>query len=588
MSQTPKQVADAILATLAQTAPGLSCAVGTPERKIIDACAQTIAAAYISQYLTGGMLDINTNSGLELEQFVGIFGFGRLQGQPARGTVTLTVTTPAVTDMPVKLGTQFYTTTGLAGQTSTLYYASTQAVVLPAQSYSVSVPVQCTSVGSNGNVPPDSITSQAAALGAATVTNLTAMTGGVDVETDAALRQRFMDTLLRNISGTEDWYLNVAFQNKNINRAAVYGPAHLFATQVKVQSSTTVLPSLSDVKYVWPGMTSCFKNLGQANETFYAEGEARDYTLTWPNFNRINTGTLVVNDIVDLEFQYTPTCSRNDPVNGITNKIDVFIDGTTPFNVTETTTILENPKLGAPGHPELATANFVRVGEVATGATANNRFTRLGSVPVIAFPSTLTVGTTVYTRGTHYHLLQGTTLNRGSRLEVAGIEWESTGPASGTQLVLNYTYNQTPEILDAVYGASKQIGTDVLTHQADYQYIVVCLTVEYDRTYSIPAVDAAITSRLQLYFQNLGFGASIKLSNLGSAVQQVLGVVDVHVTTSAEATAVGVGTPYGLRMYDNEGDTAMVGGAPQTADFKLLDNQLAIYSDKIILRAPTT
>jgi hypothetical protein len=302
-----------------------------------------------------------------------------------------------------------------------------------------------------------------------------------------------------------------------------------------------------------------------------------------PVFTRVSTGALTVGNIVDLEFQYTPACSRNDPVNGVTNKVDVYVDGSAPFAVTESTVVTSQTLSSSSGNL-LYTGKFERVAEAGT-PLSTNRFTRLGSVPVINFPDTITVGATVYTRGTHYHVLRGTTILRGSRLEVAGIEWEASGPANGTALTLNYTYNQAPQLLDAVYGASKQIGTDVLTHQADYQYITTCLTVEYDRTYSVSTVNTAITNRLQLYYQNLGFGASIKLSNIASAVQQVFGVVDVHVTTSAEAAAASLST-HGLRVFDNSDDLSPAFVADD--DFKLLDNQLAIYQSQIILRAPTT
>src|ERR1700756_4912833 len=89
---SPDVISSSILATLSQTAPQLSCAVGTPERHIVDACATQIAASYVSQYLTGGMMDINTKSGLELDQYVGTFGFGRLQGAAATGVITVTLT----------------------------------------------------------------------------------------------------------------------------------------------------------------------------------------------------------------------------------------------------------------------------------------------------------------------------------------------------------------------------------------------------------------------------------------------------------------------------------------------------------------
>jgi uncharacterized phage protein gp47/JayE len=579
MSQSPAQIAAAILATMAQTAPSLSLATGTPERQIVDAVSTQIAAGMISQYQTGGMLDINTKAGLELDQFVGIFGFGRLQGAAAKGTITMTLSNASASVMNIPQNSQYYTTAGLAGSTTTLYFSSLQAVTIPAGQFTCSIPAQCTTVGTAGNVPPDSITSQSAALGASTVTNLQAFTGGTNVETDAALRQRFMDTLLRNIAGTSDWYINMALQNNSVSRVAVYGPISLYRTQLAVPESTLTLPVTADVKYVWPGQTSCFQNLGQSDEVFYSPTD--DYSVSSgasPVFTTAPAGALstLTGEIVDLEFQYTPACSRNDPANGIKNKVDLFVDGSAPFMVTETT-VVTSQTLSSSSANAFFTGNFKRVGDTGS-PSASNRFMRLGSVPIIDFPTSITVADVVYTQGTNYHLLSGTTTVRGSQQEVAGIEWESSGPANGTQLTLNYTYNQVPQLLDAVLSGSKQICTDVLAHVADYQYVTTCLTVEYSRNYAISTVNTAIVSRLQIFYQTLGFGAPIILSQLVAAVQQVLGVNEVHVTTSSENAT------YGLQVFNSSNDVTPA--ATNTTDFVLKDNQIAVYKSVVTLQAP--
>jgi uncharacterized phage protein gp47/JayE len=581
VSQSPNQVASAIMATIGQTVPELSCAIGTPERGIVDACAQQISAAFISQYTTGGMMDINQKSGLELDQWVGQFSFGRLQGSYAEGEITLTVNNVAAATLNIPLGSQFYTTPGLAGQNQTLYFASTQSVTLPAGQYTCTVPVKCTTVGTAGNVPPDSITSQSAALGASTVTNLAAMTGGTNTETDAQLRQRFQDTFLRNISGTRDWYINLALQNNNVARVVAYGPVSLYKTQLAVPASSYTLPVGADVKYVWPNGASCFTGIATSSETFYSP--INDFNLSsgaGPIFTTVSSGALASQTglIVDLEFQYTTACSRNDPANGITNKIDVFSDGSAPFRVTETC-VVPNQLLSSSSSSPFYTGNFVRVHDTGT-PQPTNYFMRLGSVPVLNFPTSITVGSVVYTQGTHYHLLQGTTSLKGSQYEVAGIEWEASGgPAVGTQMTLSYSYNQLPQLLDATMGASKQICTDVLNHQANYQYITTCLSVEYSRNYAITTVNTAIASRLQIFYQGLSFGSAVILSQLVAAVQQVLGVNGVHVTTSAEN-----GTTYGVRVFNNSTDT--VPAHVYTNDFVLLDNQVAAYQGAVTLQVP--
>jgi len=585
------------LATLAQTAPQLSCAIGTPERQIIDACAAQISAAYIGQYLTGGMMDINTKSGLELDQFVGIFGFGRLQGTPATGTVTMTLSSVATQATAVPLNTQFFTTPGLGGLSTTVYYTSTQAVTIPAGSYQVSIPVSCTTVGTAGNVPPDSITSQSAAIGSSVVTNTAAMTGGTNVETDSQLRQRFMDTLLRNISGTEDWYINTALQNNNVARATVYGPVSLYATQVSVPapSSPLTLGLSQNINYVWPSGASCFTGIGTDTETFYSPVD--DYNLSngygAPSFTVLPTGALasMQGDVVDLEFQYTTKCSRNDPApvigQPVTNKVDVFIDGSTPFVVTETCAY--SPSVVFTSNPADSYHYFGNFNRVTPGApqpnpTPGNGFTRLGSVPILNFPSSFVSGGTVYTEGVNYYVVKDGTSRRGSQQEWSGIEWFYEPPATNQQLVLNYTYNQIPQILDAVYGSSKQICTDVLTHVADYQYITTCLTIEYGRSYTISLVNNAIVSRLQIFYQTLGFGAPVIISQLEAAVQQVLGVNEVHVTTAAEA---GAGSyDYGIWVMDTSDATPNSDLPPTTTDFVLNDNQLAVYQNTLTLQAP--
>jgi uncharacterized phage protein gp47/JayE len=576
---TPDQFSTQVLATLSTTIPGLSCALGTPERKLIDAFAEAMAGASVSQYLVGSALDINTMSGLQLEQFVGIFGFGRLQGIAASGTVQVTMSVASTSDTPFALGTQFYTLPGLAGAATTLYYATQQAAVITAGNLTCSVPVQCTTVGTIGNIPPDSITYLQGSIGSATVTNLSAMTGGVDTETDQELRQRFQDTVMRNVAGTSDFYQALCQQNTAVSRVVVYGPVSLYTTQIAVPSTELVLSVNQDVKYAWSGMTSVFTELGQPDQVFYSPLD--DYIFTGgtsPTFTTVSTGALTVGDIVDLEFQYTTQSSRNDPLNGITNKVDVYMDGMTPYSTTEQT-VVSSSTLSSTTSDPLYTGNFERVGSPGSPA-AGNRFMRLGSTPVVSFPSTITVDGTVYTQGTHYYLLQDTTLMAGTQLEDSGIEWTSAGPATNTELTLNYVYNQVPQLLNALVSGAKQITTDVLIHQGKFSYLQPCIQVEYDRNYSPATVNSAIVNRLQQYFGMLSFGAQIKLSNIMMYVQQTQGVVDVSITTSGEDSE-----NYGVQIFDNstDPDPSLV----ETSDFKLSDNELAVYQGCLITRIAT-
>lgn len=579
MAKTPDQVSADILAKLAITIPGLSFELGTPERKIIDGCAESVSEAYVDQYLLGSLLDIDTKTGLELEQFVGIFGFGRLQGRQAAGVVRVELTTANVQDIPIPLGTQFYTRSNLPGTITPIYFSSTQAVVIPTGSFVADVPIRATTVGVSGNVPPDSIVYLGSIIGASSVTNLSSLSGGVDTETDDELRQRFKDTFLRNIAGTADWYLGLALQNVNVSKAIVFGPITKYATQVAVPSDTLNLPVTADVKYAWPGGETIFRNLGASDETFYRPVD--DYTFLGganPQLALVSSGAMVVGDIVDVEFEYTTRSSRNDPLNGITNKVDVFVNGQDPYTITERT-VISAQTLSSNAADLLYTGNFARVGDNAGSPSATNRFMRLGSVPIISFPDSITVGTSNYQQGVHYFLVRGTSLVAGSVREVAGLEWTSAGPDNGTPLTLTYIYNRVPEVLGAVIKQGKQITTDVAVHQASYLYLRPCFSIEYNRGLVLSTVNNAIIDRLQAYFNGLGFGDWIEISDMMLAVHQVLGVDNVSLTTSSDSN-----TDYGVKVYAASNDTT-VQSQPIT-DFKLPDNTLAQLLTPVLLRKP--
>lgn len=579
MSRTPDEISAAIRATLATTEPGLSCERGTPERKIIDACSEAISEAYVDMYLIGSLLDLDNKVGFELEQFVGIFGFGRLSGKQATGVIRMSVATPMVTDQVLPRGSQFYTRGGLAVTGGNrVYFSSTQAVVLTAGSYTVDIPVQCNEPGTMGNVPPDSVTSFGSTINSSTVTNLVAFSGGVDRETDAELRQRFKDTMLRNIAGTSDWYQAICLQNNRVSRVVVFGPTTMFRTQITAPLSSKNLSGLDpenvkNIKYVWPDMESVFTDLGQENEIFYRPGG--DYTLNWPTFTRVanaNGGQIANGQVVDLEFQYTTRSSRNEPGQGITNKVDIFVDGVEPLTVTEKTVITSTDVLvESPTSAWNCITNFERVGSPGD-PQAGSRFVRLASTPIVSFPSSLAITTTagatdVYTLGTHYHLLRSTTTLAGSHQEIAGIEWPAgLGPPSSTELTLTYIYNRVPEMLTAVISTAKQICTDVMVHQARWQYITVCLSVQYAQNQPIDVTKTSIENQLTSFFSAMRFGQQVKITSLLLAVQQVLGVENVTLTTASENDA-----HYGVEVaYDPTEESP----TRHESDFRLDDNAI--------------
>jgi hypothetical protein len=179
--------------------------------------------------------------------------------------------------------------------------------------------------------------------------------------------------------------------------------------------------------------------------------------------------------------------------------------------------------------------------------------------------------------GTHYHLIRSTTTVAGSHREITGLEWPAniSGPTNGTQLTLSYIYNRVPELLTAVIDTSKQVCTDVMVHQAKWRYVVPCLSIEYSRTYSTTVVESSIRNHLSRYFSAMQYGQQVRITALLMAVQQVLGVQNVTLTTDTEDPV-----NYGIKLYSDPNGTATT----YTNDFKLDDNALPILKDVNILR----
>jgi hypothetical protein len=180
--------------------------------------------------------------------------------------------------------------------------------------------------------------------------------------------------------------------------------------------------------------------------------------------------------------------------------------------------------------------------------------------------------------GTHYHLIRSITTTAGSHREITGLEWPSAvnGPANGTQLTLTYIYNRVPELLTAIIDTSKQLCTDVMVHQAKWRYVVPCLSVEYSRTYSPTTVDTNLKSHLTRYFGAMQYGQQVKMTALLIAAQQVLGVENVTLTTSAENP-----THYGVEIYSDPTGNPL---NRWESDFKLDDNALPILQNVQITR----
>jgi uncharacterized phage protein gp47/JayE len=161
--------------------------VGTAMRALIEANA---TVALWVQWLVLQVLSMTrlaTSTGTDADSFVNDFGMTRLPGISATGLVTLSRYSTAVAAI-VPTGAAVVTTDG-----TQTFLVTGGPYTIPIGTASASVAVQAVNTGTQGNVQAGAIGLLASSIpGVDTVTNPLAFVNGLNAESDAALRARFV------------------------------------------------------------------------------------------------------------------------------------------------------------------------------------------------------------------------------------------------------------------------------------------------------------------------------------------------------------------------------------------------------------
>lgn len=344
--------------------PNISLEVGTPERKIVEAVAESIAAATVDIEVLSGQLYLDELSGARIDSFVSLFGFARQLGTRATGIVTLSRSSAGTYDTTIPKGTQF--ATKATGDVPGLIFVATETVVLKANETRALVRVECATAGSVGNIPAGAIDALPNSInipGVSRVTNETAMSGGLDSESDEGFKTRFQNTVFRNMAGTTDQYLALALSHPSVTKANVIGPQSKYVEYIQVPNNvdlvtnlyyngntyTTSLSSAPYSKYTYSNNYYLAKGSGKnarflrAGKDFVfnapgslvngAAGSSTDDAYL-PNVTLLGDATVVDGETIDLpgnvfffEHTYMSRASRNDWERGIYNCVDVYVNG---------------------------------------------------------------------------------------------------------------------------------------------------------------------------------------------------------------------------------------------------------------------
>lgn len=588
--RTPAQVSKDIVVHLNILDPDMAADIGSPERKIIDAVASVVSGSYIQSQLAASIWDIDTKSGIELEETCGLFGFGRREGSKANGILVIELDSPAPQDYIIPAGTKAST---LATRTRpSVSYETTVPIAIALGSSYAEVPAECVETGALGNAAAATIVVLDNWTSVATVVNPAAFINGRDAETDEELRQRFKMTFLRNLAGTEDFYAALCLNHINVSKVRVIGPVERNVEQLQVVDQSGSLRMQSGIdysKFAYPQGTIIYRD----EERYFVEGLHYTVNNSTPNIliTCENVDPMLdpdkyfmhENDIVTVEHEYCSDASRNDPSNGITNKVDIYVNGAESTMTTEYA-LINWKQLN---HPYLMN----RVFKDDNGVTAaSGRLQILGYGPVMSLPSSLQIGETTYFQKTaseanDYKLVREVGVLGGSTSGVYGILFTNSSkhPSQGETLEINYAYNRVPMVLDEYMRTNKQITTDVMVHEAEIIPIGINAIIQLTAGYSEGVVRDEIRENLKEWIDGLGYGTWIQFSDIHDVIRRSPGVDAARMKRETDTPTT---TSFGIQTYSRNGLTVT---STKIKDFRLKDSQLpSLNVVNLVMKAENT
>lgn len=575
MSTDLNQIVDQMRTALAISEPDLDTSAGTVTRKILDAVAESISEAYLDQHMLTYTYDIDSKTEGDLDTFCQtVGGITRLPARRATGNVTFSRSGLAATTTTVLIPVN---TQVMANDGSNVVVATVTGGSLAPGQTSVTIPVTALDSGAVGNLAAGTLTIMPSPIdGVSTVNNVAALSGGLDQETDTQLRARWKQTVFRSMAGTSSMYQALALDQDSVTTATVIGSSVTRIEQVQCYAATTgtyngknIAQSVcADVAYAFPNGVLVGPDIANGNLLVPGSDYIFDNSVKPPvvifnnaqywtgaydaNGNQVMANT--VGGVFELQYNYTPTTSRNDPdgtrfnKGSIMNRVDVVIGGQEPVAAFQSTSfsnknVFQNTNSAAPYY----TGNFIR--QDGSAPTVGNLFIPLTYGPIISVPDVINVGSSSYGRvgstasctyPNSYRVVHDNTSFGYTSQSKFGLEWlpssgQYVAPSNGAVFTIgdngSYIYDQAPAQVQTAIDRWRLAGVDAQVHAARKVYLRVSLAIMYSRTYSISATNAAIDQAVSTLFSSMSLGDVVQGSDIVAAVHSVSGVDNVRLVT---------------------------------------------------------
>lgn len=541
-----------MMTALRATEPDLDTSIGTPLRKILDAVGEAISEAYVDQHLITYAYDIDSKIEGDLDDFVALFGFTRIPAQRAQGVVTFTRPVDDVsnqTALVIPPGTQ------IAALTNPLVYVqtTTSAVMNPGQ-YSAEIPAQALTAGPQGNVAAGLVTQLVQAAGGVnSVLNANPFTGGSAQESDADLRTRFKATVFRSLAGTSAMYDGVAREvpqdinlpdSRAISRTNVLGSSKRWREQVQLVGGVAT-STIRNAAFIFADNVFVGNDIDAGD--MLTSGVHYTFTPSNPTTRADASATLAAignmpDGLYDLDFEYVPQASRNDPGNtrfgqgGINNRVDIWVDGQVIETATQSVVFSDVKKfVTTPITNNYYNAKFSQDNDTIPQPVANNIFIPLAFGPILTVPDTMTIAGTQYIEGTDYWVVHQSDCFGYGPNSLFGLAWSAAKrPVNNTVFSITYTYNKLAGMLQDAIAQWRLVGTDAKAHCGKRISLRFNFAIMYDRRYDPTVVKTQVDQALAGFLAGLGFAVQLQVSDILQVVHNVPGVDNVRMLTSTD------------------------------------------------------
>jgi uncharacterized phage protein gp47/JayE len=594
-----------IVAALAVSEPDLDTSVGSVTRKIIDAVAASISGASVDSQMLAYQYDINSMMGAALDNFVQLFGMSRYPATRATGTVTFSRTTGTDT-VSVPINTQ------VASADGSTVVQTLVAGVLSSSALSVTLPVQSVLAGPQGNVPAGQLTNLLAPVSEITaVTNINALSGGANQETDTQLQARWKATVFKNMAGTSQMFLGIALNDPDCTAANVVDSATRRREQLQIAGGQAV-STVSDAQYIYPAGQVAGRDIDNGDVAAPGVQYTWDYTANPPEVQVIDHSYFPEGQLIELSFLYMDDASRNNPAQGIYTRVDVWCQGSRAVQAASTIPFSTAVPFSASPASTWYAGSFINPD--GTPPSVGNYFLALPYGPILALPATIVVGGTTFGLATAanpmgtvkggityaYQIVHRTGANGWSPYSDFGLEWNAgtlpIGFSGGPPIVVSsgYTYNDVPLAIQQQFESWRLAGTDVQAHQGIQAELRFSLAVVYDTSITISVTQQAISDALSSYLSQLGFNSLLYPSSVIKVVENVPGVIASRFLVGADYSSYHPAVPndfhVGIQQIFNGAAVKSyvdTGGNPTNIEFG--DDTVPVFGDtQLVTKAANT